>query len=114
MRLELIWSNEAEVADVSVHAAIAAHRRIVRDLVNFARKCDENVSKSKDDLAVWRNEHLSAEEQSALTVVATAPICNHGDRQAKALYLAELIEADPECVSPDDLVAAFRTMATPV
>jgi hypothetical protein len=54
---------------------------------------------------------LSKDEQLALTAIAEAKVQSIGDRRAKATYLAELLEADPECMRPEDLVAALRSLA---
>ncbi|MEZ5784366.1 MAG: hypothetical protein R3D70_22730 [Rhizobiaceae bacterium] len=46
-----------------------------------------------------------------MTAVAEASVSSASDRRNKALYLAELLEADPECMKPEDLVAALRSLA---
>jgi hypothetical protein len=78
-------------------------------LVYFTRDCDEN--RRTDSFSVTRLERLSEEEQIALTAVAEASVSSASDRRNKALYLAELLEADPECMKPEDLVAALRSLA---
>ncbi len=60
----------------------------MRDLVNFARDCENN--RKVDSFSAMRMERLSEDEQLALTVVAEAAVLSADDRQAKAMYLAEL------------------------
>jgi hypothetical protein len=110
MRLALICSNDAEGAAEDVASAVALHRLTVRELVSLARKCDDN-RKAVDDFAALRMERLSEDEQLALTSLAEAPVRDAAGRRAKAMYLAELLEGDPECMKPEDLVAAFRSLA---
>lgn len=109
MRLELVSTNSAEDVGDGLDAVIAAHRRKVRDLVSFARDCDQN--RKADRFSALRMERLSKDEQLALTVVAEAVVSSAAERRAKAMYLAELLHADAECMRPEDLVAAFRTLA---
>ena len=81
----------------------------MRDLVNFTRHCDRNHR--PDQSTARQMERLSQDEQVALSVVATMNVGSADARHAKAEYLAELINADPECMGPDDLVAAFLSLA---
>lgn len=92
-----------------VLTAISRHRRAIRDLVNFTRDCDDN--RGTDSLSAVRMERLSLDEASALTDVAESPVLSAADRRAKATYLVELLEADAECMKPEDLVAALRSLA---
>jgi hypothetical protein len=109
MRFEPICTNSPDEVGGGVRVAISLHRRKMRDLVNFTRECDKNRSTS--GVAVMRLERLSKDEQTALTAVAETNVLSVGDRRAKAMYLAELLEADPECMTPHDLVAALRSLA---
>ena len=109
MRLEPICTNSADDVGGGVRAAISAHRRKMHDLVNFTRDCDTN--RRPDSSAVLHLERLSKDEQLALTAVAEANVLSASDRRAKAIYLAELLEADAECMTPEDLVAALRSLA---
>lgn len=109
MRFEPICTNSADDVREGVQAAISTHRRKMRDLVNFTRDCDKN--RRTDSISVARLERFSEDEQIALTAVAKANVVSSDDRRAKATYLAELLEADPECMKPEDLVAALRSLA---
>lgn len=81
----------------------------MHDLVDFTRDCDKN--RRADSSSAMRLKRLSKDEQMALTAVAEANVLSAGDRRAKAMYLAELLEADAECMTPEDLVAALRSLA---
>jgi len=109
MRLEPTCTNSADDVGGGVRAAISAHRRKIHDLVDFTRDCDKH--RRSDSSSVMRLELLSKDEQIALTAVAQADVLSAGDRRAKAIYLAELLEADAECMTPEDLVAALRSLA---
>lgn len=109
MRLEPICTNAADDVGGGVRAAISEHRRKMCDLVNFTRDCDEN--RRTDSSSVMRLERLSKDEQIAMTAVAETSVLSADDRRVKAMYLAELLEADPECLKPEDLVAALRSLA---
>lgn len=109
MRHEPICTDAADDVGGGVRAAISTHRRKMRDLVTFTRDCDNN--RTTDVFSAMRLERLSKEEQIALTAVAEANVLSAGDRRAKAMYLAELLEADPECMTPEDLIAALRSLA---
>jgi hypothetical protein len=109
MRLEPICINSTDDVHGDVRAAISIHRRKMRDLVNFTRDCEEN--RRADRVSSARLDRLSKDEQLALTAIAEAKVQSIGDRRAKATYLAELLEADPECMRPEDLVAALRSLA---
>lgn len=109
MRFEPICTDAADDVGGGVRAAISAHRRKMRDLVGFTRDCDKN--RRTDAFSATRLERLSRDEQLALTAVAEAKVQSIGDRRAKATYLAELLEADPECMTPEDLIAALRSLA---
>jgi hypothetical protein len=109
MQFEPICSDASDDVDEGVRATISVHRHKMRDLVKFTRDCDNN--RRTDGLATTRLERLSKDEQIALTAVAEANVLSAGDRRAKALYLAELLDADAECMKPSDLVAAFRSLA---
>jgi len=108
MRLEPTCTNSADDVGRGVRAAISTHRRKMHDLVNFTRDCDKN---RRLDSSVMRLDRLSKDEQMALTAVAEANVLSADDRRAKAIYLAELLEADAECMTPEDLVAALRSLA---
>jgi hypothetical protein len=109
MRLEPICADSADDVGGGVRAAISAHRRKMHDLVNFTRDFDKN--RRPDRPSVMRLDRLSKDEQLAMTAVAEANVLSAGDRRAKAIYLAELLEADAECMTPEDLVAALRSLA---
>ena len=109
MQFEPFCSNSADDVDGGVRATISTHRRKMCDLVNFTRDCDRD--RRADSFSVTRLERLSKGEQIALTAVAEANVLSGGDRRAKAMYLADLLEADPECMRPEDLVAALRSLA---
>jgi len=109
MRLETTCPNSPEDADGGVREAVSVHRRKMRDLVNFTRDCDNNLH--TDQFSARQMERLSRDEQLALSAVAEMPVASADDRRAKAVYLAKLIDADPECMRPDDLVAALLSLA---
>lgn len=110
MQFEPICTNSPDDdARGGVHAAISVHRRTMLDLVSFTRDCDSH--RRIDSFSASRLERLSEDEQIALTAVAEASVSSAGDRRAKALYLAELLDADAECMKPEDLIAAFRSLA---
>jgi hypothetical protein len=109
MQLEPICTDSADDVGGGVRAAISAHRRKMQDLVNFTRDFDKN--RRPDGPSVMRLDRLSKDEQLAMTAVAEANVLSAGDRRAKAIYLAELLEADAECMTPEDLVAALRSLA---
>jgi hypothetical protein len=109
MRHEPICTDAADDVGGGVRAAISTHRRKMRDLVNFTRDCDEN--RRTFAFSATRLDRISKDEQLALTAVAEASVLSAGDRRAKAMYLAELLEADPECMTPEDLIAALRSLA---
>lgn len=109
MRLEPICTNAADDVGGDVRVAISTHRRKMRELVNFTRDCDKN--RRTDSSSAMHLERLSKDEQLALTAVAEANVLSAGDRRAKAIYLAELLEADAECMTPEDLVVALRSLA---
>lgn len=109
MRFEPICTDAADDVGGDVRATISTHRRKIRDLVNFTRDCDKN--RRTDAFSATRLDRLSRDEQLALTAVAEAKVQSIGDRRAKATYLAELLEADPECMTPEDLIAALRSLA---
>ena len=109
MRFEPICNKSSDDVGGGVRAAISTHRRKMRELINLTRDCDEN--RRTDSFSIARLERLSEDEQNALTVVAEAIVLSGSDRRVKAMYLADLLEADPECMKPGDLVEALRSLA---